>query len=140
MLSCYLKYSAETLSRLGLNPHHCDAVSMPVTVEDKTRARVFAYGNFENIIKVIFADGIPDFSKLVTSHSDPAVRDFVNNFLMKEIPRIPPASTDEEAFAMIIPRSVQTESELRPYLDLLKNYISSARPRPDGDASSTESE
>lgn len=127
MHSEHLTVSRDALLKFGLNPHHCDFDKIFISDEDIEKQNIFAYGRFENIIKTIFSNGNVDIRTLLSSTSSPEVREFVDNFLMKEISTMPPSSTDEEAFATIIPRLCQTESELRPYLDGLKGLISEAR-------------
>lgn len=101
---------------------------IPDEVESRFQSEIFAYGGFKDIIKTLFADSRhPEFETLVTENSSPEVVSFVNNFLMKQIDFVPASSSDDEAFDMIIPRSVQSEAELRPYLDNLKQFISESR-------------
>lgn len=117
---CSLGYSCDTLSNHELvNPFPSDSI------EEK---EIFAYGNFKGIIKTLFADTwTPEFSSILSQNSAPEVLSFVNNFLMRKIESLPSSSSDEVAFNLIIPRSVQSDSELRPYLDNLKQFITESR-------------
>lgn len=136
----FCRYTPEMFQALGLNPDARQFHVMTVTEEDLQRQRLFAYGDFEAIIKTLFdnPDARPGFDNLLSENSAPEIVSFVNNFLMKEIQTIPPMQSDEDAFASIIPRSVQTEGELRPYLDNLKKFISENRPKPQTDVTSEQ--
>lgn len=137
----YCRYTPSMLRSLGyeydfsLNRLLC----IPDEAHALTQSEIFAYGGFKEIIKILFSDSRhPEFEALVTENSSPEVLSFVNNFLMKQINSVPASASDEDAFNMIIPRSVQTESELRPYLDNLKQFISESRKTVSNESSSTD--
>ncbi|UPW41307.1 hypothetical protein [Sigmofec virus UA08Rod_4258] len=128
----YCRYTSTQFRSLGYpDPEHfigSRELVDPFPEVSATEREMFAYGKFKSIIKVLFAESRhPEFDALVTENSSPEVRNFVNNFLFKQIQCLPACSTDEDAFNSIIPRDVQTEAELRPYLDNLKQYISDYR-------------
>lgn len=114
---------------LGLTDEYNDQPVPVMSDFEKASMDAFAYGDYKTIIQTLFKDGFSygDLQRVVTQNSDPAVVSFVNNFLFKELDALPSCTTDEDAFASIIPRSVSTEAELRPYLDNLKNFIKEYR-------------
>lgn len=129
MKTKYRRYSVSDMVSLGYSPHFANCTAMRSTAQDSSKSEIFAYGNFKSIIKILFSDidSRPGLDGTLTSSTSPEVVNFVNNFLMREIRCQPPLRSDDDAFNSIIPRSVQTESELRPYLDNLKQFISEAR-------------
>lgn len=138
----YCRYSSAMRSSLGYsvdfsNVRHLRTSSL---VASSRASELFSYGNFKGIILELFSDSrTPEFDNLLTQNSSPEVVNFVNNFLFKEIQTLPPAVSDEEAFATIIPRSVSTDAELAPYLDKLRGVISEARSRLNSASNETSS-
>lgn len=129
MRSKYCRYSPDSLRVLSGSPHFNNCTEMPFTDLDKAKQDLFSFGNYKSIICTLFSDpdSRPDFNSLLSEKSSPEVISFVNNFLMKEIQTLPPALSDEDAFNSIIPRSAQSEAEIRPYLDALKQFIADNR-------------
>lgn len=124
------RYTSSMFRSLGLTDEFNNSPDMPMaSPEQIAKDELFAYGNYKELIQTLFKDGFSygDLHKIVTQSSDQGVVTFVNNFLFKSLPKLPGYPTDEDAFNSIIPRSVQTEAELRPYLDNLKQFISDYR-------------
>lgn len=90
-----------------------------------------AYGKFENIIRLIYSSPnsvslCNDVVNQLSENVPPDVRTFINNFLLKEVPKLNGCSDDNTAFESIIPRNVRTLNELSPYLDNLHSLIQSS--------------
>lgn len=124
----YCRYSEKALKNLGVPVH-----SMNFNKVDKDDSRYIdmAIGNFKNIIDIIYSssDGSldNDISKLNSMNLPPEVKQFISSILSNETPAFPAAGTSDVAFDSIIPRSVQTTSELQPYIRRVQNYISERR-------------
>lgn len=63
----------------------------------------------------------------ISENAPQAVRSFVQNCLMVEMPDVRSAPDDETAFNTLIPRSAQALPELQPYLESIQEMVSLAR-------------
>lgn len=124
----YLRYTPEMLQSLGYSVDRCH--DFPYDENSKASKQFFdqmCKGKFKNIIDILFnsSDGSldNDFKKYVTSNAPVEVREFVQNVLMIPTTSILSAPDAETAFDMIVPRSVQCRSQLKPYIDELRTQL-----------------
>lgn len=87
---------------------------------------------FGNIIKLIYQrDNTVSLGMeqvlIATQSTSPDVKQFIDNWLLKELPAIPSAPDDDIAFASIIPRSIGTLSQASEYLDNLATSLQNAQ-------------
>lgn len=120
------KFNSRQLAILGYNPDSvlCHVYFSDSELEDFRR---LVYGKFENIIKLIFSsnDGSldNDFQQYLSENSPDVVKSFVSNILMANVQSLPSAPDSDTAFDMIIPRSVQSRSDLAVYIPHIKQTI-----------------
>lgn len=124
----YLRYTPQMLESLGYPVKCCHEFPMDTNSEaSKQFFEQMCKGKFKNIIDVLFnsSDGSldNDFKEYVTSNAPVEVREFVQNVLMIPTTSILSAPDAETAFDMIVPRSVQCASQLRPYIDELRSQL-----------------
>ena len=88
-------------------------------------------GRFANIIDLLYdsTDMSLDnaVSKYVSENAPEDVRMFVQNVLMRPVEPLAAAPDDDTAFEMIIPRSAQSQQEMLPYLENMRNIVADAR-------------
>lgn len=88
-------------------------------------------GRFANIIDLLYdsTDMSLDnaVSKYVSENAPEDVRMFVQNVLMRPVEPLAAAPDDDSAFEMIIPRSAQSQQEMKPYLENMRNIVADAR-------------
>lgn len=135
MLRKYCRYSTSQLQSLGLNPDFtpesysgCNGYeSSYITLSE------IACGKFRQIIDVLYSsDEVSLSNNLQQFVSDSApieIQSFVKNVLLCPIQALKSAPDDDTAFDMIIPRSAQDSTELRPYLDVMRKSVVDARQR-----------
>lgn len=122
------RFSDIQMRRLGLRTDSRDLdYDMSKSVDYNVIEKIVK-GEFKNIIDVLYSskDGSldNDLDRYISRDSvNPSVRSFVESVLKCNVSSLMSAPDDDTAFDMIIPRSAQTESELRPYLGYLKNQV-----------------
>lgn len=97
---------------------------------------------FCNIIKLIYQrDNTVSLGMeqvlIATQSTSLDVKQFIDNWLLKELPAMPSAPDDDIAFASIIPRSIGTLSQASEYLDNLAISLQNAQANNQPDNSSS---
>lgn len=129
MFPRYCRVPDYCYDNLGLNYSNNDlSFYKPHEFRHVVTMNEIALGKFKSILKLIYSsnDGSLDnnISKLVSENAPQCVRDFVNNFLLREVPSLSPAPDDDVAFSTILSRHVGTLSELQDYVDTISDYVS----------------
>lgn len=125
----HCRYSDDQLRSLGLSPETLDyKVNL---VEDGARETIesMIFGQFKSVIELLFGskDGNLDYQAFrdVTSNSSPVVQQFAANILLRDITPVDFGDmTDDQIFDTLIPRSMQSQGDISPYLDKLKDVVS----------------
>ncbi|UPW41322.1 hypothetical protein [Sigmofec virus UA08Rod_4124] len=127
MLLSKSRYSLNQLKSLGYCTTYCNNQVDLRTEDSRSKIQQIVFGQFKNVIDVIFSssDGSLDFSpsSLITENTPDSVRLFLQNFLFQNVTPARSAPDDASALDMLIPRSVQTSSELVPYLNKIRSYV-----------------
>lgn len=131
MLLSESRYTPEQYKALGYSLAFCDHKACHCSADSLDEIQSIVFGQFKNVIKVLFSstDGSLDFSptQLITENTPDSVRTFLQNFLFQNVQAARSAPDDATALDLLIPRSVQTTSELAPYMNTISKYISDAR-------------
>ncbi|UPW41329.1 hypothetical protein [Sigmofec virus UA08Rod_4104] len=142
MLLSKSRYTAQQYKSLGYPVTESNAVPCPCTKQNREEIDDYVLGQFKNVIKVLFSssDGRLDSNptSLVGENAPESVRLFAQNVLLSNIPVMKMAPDDETAFDMLIPRSVQSRSELEPYVAKLREYVAEAMPKSDSPSNPPE--
>lgn len=127
----FCRYTDDQLKILGYNPSLNTCTVKCSTVENQRKIDELVKGKFAMIIDAIFTskDGKLDnvLGLQVSENAPQAVRSFMQNVLMADVGEIQAAPDDETALNCIIPRHCQTQSEMRPYMDSIKQFIADSR-------------
>ncbi len=125
-----MRYTKDQLKSLGYVPVHNNKV-MEDYNHNQSRRFAIVKGKFANIIDILFdaKDGYLDnLQTIQSSENTPIeVRMFIQNVMSVDIPSLKSAPDDDAAFESLIPRSVQTSSELAPYISYCKDKFSELR-------------
>lgn len=120
------KYSIEQLEHLNVNISQNESFTSLLVNEHMDD---IAVGKFKNIINVIYHSENPvslcnDVVFNLGENVPVDVKSFIQNWLMRFVPKSPGSKDDSLAFDTLIPRYVRTISELSPYLDKISEVIS----------------
>lgn len=123
------KYSVDQLRHLNVDISQNESFTSLLT-EDSPDS--IAYGKFKNIINVIYHSDNPvslcnDVVFNLGENVPSDVKSFIQNWLLRVVPKSPGSKDDNLAFDTLIPRDVRTISELSPYLDKISDVITSSQ-------------
>lgn len=120
------RYSAAQYRGLGYKPSDADTC---LSRESRDRLDQIVKGQFKEVIDIIFSstDGSLDSNPaaLISPSAPLEVQTFAKAFLLQNINPAKAAPDDDTAFDMLVPRSVQTTAELAPYIDYIRNEVTS---------------
>lgn len=126
----YSRFTPRMMRSLGYPVRY----NMPMGVftdEDQRQQSNLVKGKFANIIDVLFDSNDMSLdnavSKYVSENAPEDVKMFVQNVLMRPVEPLSAAPDDETAFEMIIPRRAQSQLEMQPYLDNMRQIVTDAR-------------
>ncbi|UPW41411.1 hypothetical protein [Dipodfec virus UA06Rod_5] len=124
------RYTAQQYNSLGYPITESNSVPCPSSEHNRDEIEDIVLGKFKSVVKVLFSstDGSLDTNpmSLIGDNVPESVRLFAQNILLQNIPTMHMAPDDDTAFDMLIPRSVQSRSELEPYIGKLREYVSEA--------------
>ncbi|WGL30886.1 hypothetical protein [Dipodfec virus UOA04_Rod_468] len=124
------RYTPLQYKSLGYYISDSDAIPCPCHEKNIEEVQDIVLGKFKSIINVLFSssDGSLDSNpmSLIGENAPESVRLFAQNILLQNIPTMQMAPDDDTAFDMLIPRSIQSRSELEPYIGKLREYVTSA--------------
>lgn len=127
-MSTHSRYTPEQLRHLHVNLEQNAAFTTMARPSSECAYDDIFYGKFKSIIRILYQSQNPvslcnDVIESLSESVSPDVANFVNNWLRKSFPVIQGCPDDDVAFDMIVPRSVQSVEELRPYIETLTGWF-----------------
>ncbi|MDE5568266.1 MAG: hypothetical protein K2J12_07470 [Muribaculaceae bacterium] len=126
----YSRFTPRMMRSLGY-PVRYNMPMGTMTKEQIKQQTALVKGRFANIIDLLFDSNDMSLdnavSKYVSENAPEDVRMFVQNVLMCPVQSLAAAPDDDTAFEMIIPRHAQSQQEMQPYLDNMRQIVTDAR-------------